>query len=651
MSILPGNEPLVGNRPGWLLSFHRERGAAVEEEPTLVVSSADYHADIRASLPGDLSGGSYTFVVERMTDQDYGKIVQSRPDAATVVYLHLFWHDIVGSYLPDLAGLSDVVGVRARHDAAVAELAVTRVSRRLGSRSYEAVVEARERVFDRLAKHQVTQPVWAIGPLATAVKLLDGIGVAVRCHVDGAEQPRKLVLDRAGPAREPLGDQVGEPMLQALRNLATRMEQSGAVGHGRSPYLIRSGELHVGMRRAPLDGRPKGLTAAGGLVEARAEPLLTAGSGTPSRRQFTLVLKGRPDLRPGDVVEFEPPPAEGPAVTLPSVPLPAPVAAVGDLLEEVSSKPVSVRLYVSGVEHALGRTTGFSTNVSGVELEASRLDTPSPTAPAPPSPAPVHPSAERRVAQAVEARIQAMVQSRRLSDVGEVRGFTAAAGGAEGPPSQTETVWRGLTPPDGEPGQAARLPVERARPGALAAVPYVSPFAWGRCGLVLPRYPGMRVLLTHRSGAPDDPVEVGGLWEAGRGPDAQPGDWWLSTPVGVPQQQRAVAADDGAPAEHTGEVANDLIDADGVRIIEVGQLVVRVGADSNRTAGRRPDRGQAKPGTVTIEHADGKARIVVKQDGSIELKGSTLVLDAGAEGQINLKAKNVNVSCTTMKIT
>ncbi|MEK8105538.1 hypothetical protein NKG94_11055 [Micromonospora sp. M12] len=52
---------------------------------------------------------------------------------------------------------------------------------------------------------------------------------------------------------------------------------------------------------------------------------------------------------------------------------------------------------------------------------------------------------------------------------------------------------------------------------------YLTPFAWGGCGLILPRYPGTRVALAYRNGAPDDPVEVGALWPTGHAPVSQPG--------------------------------------------------------------------------------------------------------------------------------
>ena len=98
------------------------------------------------------------------------------------------------------------------------------------------------------------------------------------------------------------------------------------------------------------------------------------------------------------------------------------------------------------------------------------------------------------------------------------------------------TVWRGLAAAqnDGGAGQARRLDIERPSRSEQQQVPYLTPFAWGACGLVLPYYPGSRMLLEDRNGMADDPVALG-LDVAGRPrPDnAHAGDWWLILPVGV----------------------------------------------------------------------------------------------------------------------
>ena len=70
------------------------------------------------------------------------------------------------------------------------------------------------------------------------------------------------------------------------------------------------------------------------------------------------------------------------------------------------------------------------------------------------------------------------------------------------------------------------------------AAPYASPFAWGKFGLVLPRYPGMRVLLAHRNGDDDDLVDIGALWERGNAPASNPGDYWLILPAAIHEADR-----------------------------------------------------------------------------------------------------------------
>ena len=157
----------------------------------------------------------------------------------------------------------------------------------------------------------------------------------------------------------------------------------------------------------------------------------------------------------------------------------------------------------------------------------------------------------------------------------QVRATTRPDGGL---PTQTEKLRRGLVADDGFlRGRAPRL---RCTVNRFNAAPYASPFAWGQFGLVLPRYPGMRVLLAHRIGDPDDLIDIGALWERGKAPASKPGDYWLILPAAIDEADREQVADDQKPKEPGGKATNDLIDADGNRIIEVGKLTVRVGADA-----------------------------------------------------------------------
>ncbi|MFE2177101.1 hypothetical protein, partial [Kitasatospora sp. NPDC059462] len=220
-----------------------------------------------------------------------------------------------------------------------------------------------------------------------------------------------------------------------------------------------------------------------------------------------------------------------------------------------------------------------------------------------------------------------------VPEVAEVRG-------ADGP---TATVWRGLAPGDGGPMQHRRLDTARDEPDRLPGVGYATPFAWGRYGLVLPRYPGTRVLLVPRRGRADDAVDVGALWRDGEGPAARAGDWWLHLPAAVPAAQRGAVADDRPGADPGDRASNDLTDADGNRVIEVGELTVRVGRKALHGAGVRPERAGTEH-AVTIEHADGGASVVIAADGTITLTGKNLRFEA--QETIAMKAENVKVAVT-----
>jgi hypothetical protein len=113
----------------------------------------------------------------------------------------------------------------------------------------------------------------------------------------------------------------------------------------------------------------------------------------------------------------------------------------------------------------------------------------------------------------------------------------------------------------------------------------------------------------------------------------------------VPSDQRASLGPDAAPSEHTAKVSQDLIDADGNRVIEVGELTVRIGRDNLKDAGQRPERA-SQADSVTIEHVDGGASIVIKSDGTISLKGKKIQIEATDNGDIEMKANNIKAQVT-----
>src|SRR6185369_7164577 len=212
------------------------------------------------------------------------------------------------------------------------------------------------------------------------------------------------------------------------------------------------------------------------------------------------------------------------------------------------------------------KATGFSTEVRGVELKdpADPWDSYSDTG-ASRKPRVASPKADAgsHAADAIMSYVDSWGAGQLTFDVGQVRTFTSQSSGDQ-VASQTEMVWEGLKEVDQNPNGTRRLPLDQ-RNAVRLDIPYASPFAWGKCGLVLPRYPGMRVVLGHRRALDQDAVDLGAIWDSGDGPDAQPGDWWLSLPVGVDQSARSTAADSDSPVGWRGAVAQDLTDADGNR--------------------------------------------------------------------------------------
>jgi hypothetical protein len=205
----------------------------------------------------------------------------------------------------------------------------------------------------------------------------------------------------------------------------------------------------------------------------------------------------------------------------------------------------------------------------------------------------------------------------------------------------TVTTWEGTEGNAGESHRLRRHPIARARQAEHQAVTMLTPFAWGACGLALPTYPGMRVMMGFRQGAGTEPFVLGSTWGAGPRMQPQAGDWWLCLPRGAATADLA-PGDRGdhepgpdAPATH------DLIDAAGNRVIQVGKLTLRIGPDDNAKAGTRPT---AESAAFAIRHADGKAEVTVDQNGVITLKGERIRLDAGSNGTVEINARDVNIS-------
>ena len=659
---------VTGNNAGWLLAFRREEanGDLSQADDPVEFSCEDVYGDLRATLPNGLEGGTYTFTIEGITDADYKRL--SLSDAHPLrVRLYLYWRDALdpgSSVLGNLAAYgANLLGTGGSHpsradalppEALVAELRVTAVSRRAGARRYELQVTARERVFDLAANS-----VLGTGELpetfqALVTRVLQG------ANLGGSDQfqfhPPTTV-----PADVP-SLTAGQTVVAVLNAVGGRLEDAdnGAYG-GRKVFLIRNGVLHVGIRPIPLAGAgspPIVLDEAGGLLEITTggrvaidpnfDRLANPGKQPDTRLQFRVLCKGRPDVKPGDLVSFRPP--EEDASTTPPLGggiVGAVAAFVGSQVQPTGDPVV---MYVESVEHKLSRTDAFVSTITGVVVDAAK----------PWDKHTVFPGgskkgqqtsagAEQSVVESARRAIDRALGSRRLVEVGEIRDAQAADGQS---PGQTVTAWEGLAAPpnaaDAGARQAARLDVARPSQAPARGVPYLTPFAWGPCGLLIPQLPGARVAIDHRGGAPDDPIVLGQLWQNAHAPqNGQAGDWWLILPVGAPTSSLADGND--PPPSFSGDATNDLIDADGNRAVEATTFVVRAG--DLESAGTRPEVLPSDTALQLVQkNGSATTSITLKTDGSVQITTSKgISIDAqedisiSTQGAFNIRARSVAV--------
>jgi hypothetical protein len=646
-SLGQANAIQVGNAAGWVLEFYTvDSDGTIADTPTASLRSADYYAEIDATLQDGLQGGSYTITVEGLTDTDYQTISQGQNGRPIVAKLYLFWNDTISgpaSYLTNLGGLSSGPSPDDLKEALVATLYVATPKRRLGALTYNTELHAVEWAFHMMSQ-PLQKPLQADFYTSVCLDISDRTQVPINTFPESG----RLTTDAAGTtSTEKVNYPTGKTYGAVLTEIASALEKN-LNKYGRNMVLIRDGQIYLGPRSFPLEGDPKDLTVATGLLEAfrdgssAQDPTAPDLSGGSQRPHFTLTLKGRADLKPGDVVRFDASP-EDDTTTTPGLGAALAGAVMGPILPDLggglSDNPKVMA--VSSVKHRLGKSAGFSTEVKGVVL----ADPSDPwdayaNSGASPKPKPPSPTADpaANAASAIKEHLEDWTSNFSHLDVGQVRAVRSRTSGSDAP-SQTETAWEGLQEVDGNPNGTRRLPVDRDN-AVRMDIPYASPFAWGKCGLVLPRYPGMRVALGHRRGLDHEAIDMGAIWDSGTGPDSEPGDWWLSLPVGA-DPATSSADDSAAPAPWSKDVSQDLIDSDGNRMIELGSLVVRIGRNSLQDAGTRP-RPPDEPDSITIEHADGGSAIVMRQDGSILIQGTSIEIDAGS-GNVTIKAKQVDI--------
>lgn len=609
--------------------------------PLMTFDRAGHYAELDIDAQIGLSGGGFTLVLHRAHAADYDKLIAAKKacdddHALLLADIRLGWsanRGVLGLLGPSSQGLEPA-----------GRFAVTRITQAVEGLSYRITLEGREAIAHRLSLARIKVPVAAATPEQAVAALMDLMGFAAADYTIPQDVPVPPP-EKPGPN---LVLTLGSEGLAEAERLGTLIEAL-ARREGRGALLVRDNVLHIGVGRAipfkPKTGEARVIrvSAETGLIdctETRAEPrdpkfdfaekfaAKDFDAKPEMRRGFRLDLVGAPDLRPGDVVAV---PAEKDGTSI------APVVVA---TSEDWSAPIEI--YVASVSHRISMNAGFLTTVTGVVVETR---SPSPTAIwNVPGTAPVgsQPAAALRIddgspegalAASVTRYVDRAMARLALPEVAEVASTVAGSGGDPALVPLGSNLVVGLSDSGPIQRRSAINPLFRSGQALMAGVPYLSPFAWGPYGLVVPRYPGTRVMLLPSHGESEDMVDIGALWAGpvddatARPAKAQEGDWWLKLPARIESARESTVIE--GPVQPKGDdlATNDLTDADGTRVIEVGRLVLRVGDKALHPAGERPSTQGVDAGCILIEHMDGEALLKIDQNGTITLKAKKLVVE------------------------
>ncbi|MFC3077453.1 hypothetical protein ACFODL_05055 [Phenylobacterium terrae] len=626
-----------------------------------------FRADITVSKGLGLDGGRVKLVIERIPfrmmqdilaayDKAQEAQTPSKAKGALIGVLKLYWR--VGLPYPGLDEAADLIQSAAGDgdddkDVA-ARFVVTGLSVESEKASYKLVIEGVDKAWYALSTERVEKS----APLAAPddVKALCGkIGVDAGPPAAGGGLPFGLpsisppsigglgaaAAGGGGGGKPPGGAAIvtaRERVIDRLRAFEPALVDA-AKAEGLGGYLIDNGRLLFGKDVVEaFKAAPNDLSGGLEVLSIRASER-DLGDTSGAEQAFSLQIRGDATVKPGQAIKFL---YKSPKAKSPSTGLGFADAAIGMATDPLGLKADGdpVCLYVRAVRHRQGSKVGFVTEIDGVVCGKDSPEIPKKADRS-------GPQGGGKSAEGAAGAIHSAIESRRprTVDVGELRVFRSQAkGGAAG---QTGDLLVGLDADKGRVQSFRTVDIQRKDPQRASAAPYVTPFAWGPFGLVLPRYPGMRLALLRPEGKPEEALDVGALWwsgkedNAGAGPaEAQDGDYWLILPVD-PNVTSGGDEDTGPIAPEALAAAHDLIDAKGRRTVQVRELTLRVGEWTLKAPGERPG-GSAAPGGLRIEGKDGAAFLEIDEDGAIRIltpKSLTLQADEG----IQLKSAGVTV--------
>ncbi len=651
-------ETRIGRAVGWKLHFPDVRTPTTPRG--LAFNHASHYAEIEVSLSGRLTPGSrIRAVIEGVNTADFGALASARAPrgeglARGLVKMEatLFWRDRVGDEPSETRAPKTAV------------FAVTSLSRLAEGVRVKTVIEGRCWIVETLARAEFSAGQSIQGLVGTLRTALETAGLTSSDFV--------LHPNTDSGTMEGFEVPGGTPVMQLVERVGDRLAEA-YNRRGRSLFLVRGGRLHAGPERpipfSPTSGQQgsvitldhdDGLIDAVNMGERRpttAELRREASSTERAtvRDAYRLSIAGRPDLKPGDVVRV---PVDGSEVEtfggfgLPPLPAGTPSGATR-------------QVYLNSVEHRLGKNRGWLTTATGVTVRAEEL--PGGVWDVLATRQPAHQGGQGSDDDAaspaetfvhhIRREARSAMETRERPRVGEVRAnhqSTTMDGERVAEAAQSLDLLIGLEPLDGQPRRARRQDLLR-EDELQGNIPYLTPFAWGQFGLVLPHYPGERVLVAYHEDNTSDPVVLGSTWQtandsAANAPrNVSPGDWWLILPAGVATDRRqSRTGTDAAPPPSDAKSVHDLIDATGARIIQMKELTIRTLPD-NELGGpdTRPSGGAN--GGILITHKDG-AKIHIASDGAITIhakKNLVLKSDQNVEiegKEIKLKGDSVDVT-------
>jgi len=631
---------VVGFDAGWTVELRKLDSSNGEplDEGTITLSRQQYFAQIKVEWQAMLRGATFEVIVDGLSDEDYHKIVGG---PYVFVKVLLGWRDLgSGGAAPfgDIAKM--LTGGQEGNYVEVIHGRLTGFERLQGTFRYRTRLAGVDYRFHKLRCTAATQPDAHPGdPAGRYAELLcQQAGVPVVVHPRG--QPGQ-------PIDEVITIPEDSKVDAALRYIARKAH--GGAPDRQIPMFLRTDGMHFGPWTAPVvldppQGETKRLELKKGLVESKpvVDPNPDACTFDPLQPppvlRFEVTLRGRADIALGDKVELEvdvPTPGDLPATTSESV-----LGGLGDMVAGiadafgVSPEPEYTPFRVISVRHELDRGKGFVTTLRIERQEDDAATTAEGTAV---GTEPAQVEQTRALDEAARTAIALAAQARearrevRLVDIGQVSSQwvqpTEDAGHAVA--AQRVDIQEGLQP-DGAGNATVRAP-RREVPTQLFNKPYLTPFAFGGAGLVVPHYPGARVVDVHYREDVSQTIVAGCLWDDGAEPSSEFGDWWLSlptqvdTPEGIDDSRDAVAP--SGPASH------DLIALSGTRAVHVRGLRISVGEGKLPDVGTRPDA--VKTDEVLIEHKSG-AKVHIDAEGNITLQ-------AAGQKELTLKAKKITL--------